>query len=649
MRSARNQLILLGFICQALSWDDYLLPGLSILLWVACLSWPRRPIRFSALAECGFLVGGSGAALGLGSLLGHSVHFFIGHGLTLMQAAWLLRPLDRREKVFSVLMACFQLAVACTFLFDYRFILVFIAAAVLLPKTLLELAAELFPAPAPAVPAKPSLGAYAAVLCVTAVFFLVFPRGLLGAALPYPGGRGGAEAGLLEDVLDPTGGGHAQSGRTFMQIEGDKLGYLRCVALRRFDGTRWYADPSPAWRRIDYASPARLKQCLRRRVRVMNAAFLGRVLPTDGHVVAIAGKFFRRPFQNSYGIIECESLWNTANNAYEYSIDPNPAPERLPPAFRGRYTNYPPQSARLRAWLTGVLRGTSGPFEEARRLESYLRRNFKYELGAPRLDRLRPIDDFIFNQKAGHCERFAAALALLLRMEGIPSRILLGYLPTSRNRFTGWYNIRFKDAHAWTEAYVAGRGWLRLDATPAAAVEWTGWDLRDLLDTIDLVWYSNIIAYDSGTQQYLLNVSFQELRRWPAVARRHLGLAFGAGAGVIGMLLGLILRRHWTRRPRPWRRRPKAQVLADHYYGRMLRILGRRGFCRQPQQTPLEFLATLEGQGMAPDAGLVTSLFCASRYGNAALTRGQRLEIENALARLRRGASPGRSAGRAGD
>ncbi|MHB8521055.1 MAG: DUF4129 domain-containing transglutaminase family protein [Limisphaerales bacterium] len=637
MKSARNQLILLGFICQSLAWEGYYLLLINVLLWVGCLTLPRKPIRFRPATESAFLWAGCAAAFLLSPRLGQSTHFFIGHGLTVMQAVRLLRPLNRREKIFSVLMACFQLAVGCTFIFDYRFILILAAAIILVPKSLMELEAEPFPSAGTAKPVRLSFGACAVVVAVMVVFFLVFPRGLIGSPLQYNPPRLGDEGSLLESVLDPASGGSAQSERTLLQIDGEQLGYLRCLALRDFDGKLWHADEAVGLHPFPPVPAEQLDQFKIRRVRVKSVAFLGRILPTDGRVVYLNGKFFRRPFLNAYGIVECESMWNTANNAYEYRIETKPKPERLAPALTAKYTNYPPQSARLQAWLDDVLAGATTPIEQARRLESYLRNHFQYKLGAPELNRARPVDDFIFNRKQGHCERFAASLALLLRMKGIPSRIVIGYLPVSRNRFTGWYNIRFKDAHAWTEAYIQGRGWLQLDATPGAPEELTGWNFDDLLETLDVIWYSNIVNFDGATQKYLLNVSVQSLTQFPEWARQHFRFLTEFALGVLLVILWQIyrVRRRTAAPPAPVRNR--TQVLAEHYYGQMLQAVDRWDCHRRSHQTPFEFLSELEQRSLPvlTEARLITNIFCATRYGRNAIAHAQQSEIEQALRRIK--------------
>jgi transglutaminase-like putative cysteine protease len=645
MRSARHWLILLGLICQGLTWDDYLLPSLYGIFWFLCLKLRRGASRLGPALEGAVLVAGCFTAYLLGVALRESTHFFIGHGLALVQIVRLLRPLNQREKVFSVLVASFHLAVGCTTILDYRFILILLVALILIPKALVELAADAFAETVIPLKLRPRLGAYGAIALTMSLFFLVFPRAFIGAPFQTPGRGRGDEGTLADYVLDPSRSGSGQSGRVLFQIEGEDVGYLRCYGLINFDGLQWTGEKNPGLRRIDYVAREQLAAYKPRRVRVKNVGFLGRVLPTDGRVVYLDGKFFRRPFQNAYGIIECDAIWNAKNNIYEYWIDPKTRPERLSRAQIGRLTQHPPSSERLRRWIDERLNGVTEPLQQARRLEAFLRDHFTYNLGAPELNRLNHIDDFIFNQQQGHCERFASTLAALLRLQGIPSRIVIGYLPSTRNWFSGQYNIRFKDAHAWTEAFFDGVGWVQLDATPRATAPLTSSNFGDLVETLDFIWYSEIVNFDGPTQQQLLAASLQSLSRFPAWAHQHSALLLLVTLGPLLVFAG----RKYRPRPdgKPRRSRPAAEVVAGHCYGQMLKLLAQRGVQRLPQQTPWEFARNLPpaASSLFDPVRAITEFFCLTRYGHQAVSPQQTDAVEQALDRLKQAPAASVAAG----
>ncbi|MEW6157715.1 MAG: transglutaminase domain-containing protein, partial [Verrucomicrobiota bacterium] len=443
----------------------------------------------------------------------------------------------------------------------------------------------------------------------------------------------GDQASMLDTLLDPSRSGLANSSRILLQIEGEGIGYLRCFSLVDTDGVRWTAAQRPPLKRIEYIPRERLNAYLHRRVQVKNVAFLARMLPADGSVVQITGKFFNRAFQNAHGGIEADSMWNASRNVYEYWIQTNAPPERIFLAQFRRYTNYPPQSARLQTWLDQSLEGIPDPLAQARHLEKIFHSQFTYRLGAPQLDRLNAIDQFILNEREGHCERFAASLALLLRMKGIPSRVVIGYVPGTRNRFTGAWNVRFKDAHSWTEAYFPNHGWVQFDATPPASrsPEDEKWSLREFIEDLDFAWSSYIVNFDASGQSQLLSATVQGLSQSARWIRQHLIWTLPVVA-----LIGLaFLCKHWPK----WRwavlRRKTARPVS-HYYGEMLQLLDEFGLTKLDQQTPFEFLAETQQRGFAlrHDVDLVTRFFCAHRYGRQPLTDSETSQIEDALRRL---------------
>ena len=644
MRSARHQFILLGLICQGLSWDDWAMPLLNSLLWVACLTWPRRPVPLGQAADMAAISLGTVLAWQLAPAFGVSAHFAVGHGLVLLQLLRLLRPLDRREKLFSLIVASGHLAVACTVILDYRFILILLATLVLLPKALLELEAENFAGTLGAPLKLPRVGLFAAtgILAVMVAVFVLVPRGFLGTPLAARLPGGGTPDGALDSVLDPSRGGAANSSRLLLQVEAAEVGYLRMMALTEFTGGEWKAEAAPGWQPLANTSPSWLAGHRHRRVRVKDVAALNRVLPTDGFPARVTGRFFRTPGRNAQGIVVCEAMWNSGNNLYEYWVNPRAPAESLRAGQRSRLLAHPAPSPALRAWLDNVLAGASEPHAQARRLEAHLRDTFKYELGAPELNRLNALEEFLLKERRGHCERFASALALLLRMQGVPARVVVGFVPGERNWLSGWRDVRLRDAHAWVEAHFAGRGWVQLDATPRATLPPPGWEPAEVLDALDVIWYLNIVNFDAAAQRSFFQVSTEGLGAVVEQARRFGPMLLGLGALVT---LGLWARRRWPAQLRgansPSAAFASAQFASDAY-GRLQRLLARRGHTRRAHETPREFLASLHGEpvGVFALAERVTAAFCATRYGERVLAEAEQRELEAALRLLER--EPGR-------
>jgi len=101
-------------------------------------------------------------------------------------------------------------------------------------------------------------------------------------------------------------------------------------------------------------------------------------------------------------------------------------------------------------------------------LDYFNQENFQYSLDPPPLGK-NAVDDFLFNTRNGYCEYYASAFAVMMRMAGIPSRVVTGYLG-------GWYSelgdyllVRQSDAHAWTEVWLEHKGWTRVDPTASVS------------------------------------------------------------------------------------------------------------------------------------------------------------------------------------
>jgi transglutaminase-like putative cysteine protease len=421
-----------------------------------------------------------------------------------------------------------------------------------------------------------------------------------------------------------------------MHVEGEQLNYFRVLTMTEFDGVKWSPHHRAPHKRITYVPPEELGDYMRRRISVKNASFLEKLIPCDGPVVDLGGNFFARPLVNLYGDLFCQVMWNTANNTYEYYIPKKRKPEPLYQGMIYWHTNYPPQSKRLHAWVDKIVAGISDPWLQARSLETYLQTNFTYELGGPELNRLNPVDDFVFNQKKGHCERFASALTLMLRMKGIPSRIVVGYVPGVRNLLSGGYNIRYSDAHAWTEAYFRTRGWVQMDATPRSTMgDIFGW--RTLLDDIDLAWTMYVVNYDAPTQSQL----FSSITSTIAIAVYYLEMAsVWILVIAIGTGLFLFLRKKNPGTAKKSKRRltpAETSILANHCYETMMAMLMKRGFCRNLSQTPMEFLTvTAPHVGVIQDSvAYVTQLFCHVRYGTYSMSENEQNKLKNELQRIR--------------
>ncbi|WP_295538624.1 DUF3488 and transglutaminase-like domain-containing protein [uncultured Thiohalocapsa sp.] len=268
-----------------------------------------------------------------------------------------------------------------------------------------------------------------------------------------------------------------------------------------------------------------------------------------------------------------------------------------------------------------------------RALDHFNRQPFRYSLLAPDLGE-RAMDAFLFDAQVGFCEHYAAAFTLLMRIAGIPTRIVLGYLGGERNPYSGDYLVRQSDAHAWTEVWLPNQGWTRVDPTAAIAAERVDADggiaalgadaparfrvdersllgraLRNLqlaADAFDAAWQSRVVGFSRAEQQRLLaGVGLERFRDTGLIVLMTL-----AGTGVM-LAWGL-----WLARPRP------ARDPAAAAYIRFQRRLARIDptLAKRPQEGPLDHHARLVAArpDLAQQADAVVSAYVRMRYAGEA-------------------------------
>jgi transglutaminase-like putative cysteine protease len=202
--------------------------------------------------------------------------------------------------------------------------------------------------------------------------------------------------------------------------------------------------------------------------------------------------------------------------------------EPLSALLRQRDTRLPPNRNPRTARLAQTLRGEHPEEMDYVRavLDMFAQQEFYYTLTPPKLAG-DSVDEFLFDTKRGFCGHYASAFAALMRAAGIPARVVTGYQGGTFNRFADYWILRQSDAHAWTEVWIEGRGWLRIDPTSVIApsrVErglndavsadeplgsrwqrrpWLA-DTRLRLDALRQLWRERILLFDQDSQQQLL-------------------------------------------------------------------------------------------------------------------------------------------------
>ncbi|MEP6759662.1 MAG: transglutaminase domain-containing protein [Actinomycetota bacterium] len=234
---------------------------------------------------------------------------------------------------------------------------------------------------------------------------------------------------------------------------------------------------------------------------------------------------------------------------------------------------------RVRDLAAAITAGTSTEYDAVQAVQRWLQTNTRYDLTVPREpDGVDAVDHFLFETRRGFCEHIAASMAVLLRSQGIPARIVTGYGPGERNPFTGYFEVRNSDAHAWVEVLYPGYGWVPYDPTfgvPPVPDAWGSPAGADLVawvaDQVGRVVPSGLRTRVGDAARGVIAVARAGIDAWPWLLVVAL-----AGVGV------WLLRRRRRSRPAP---APDAIAAA---YTELLAALATVGHAPDPANTPAE-------------------------------------------------------------
>ena len=240
-------------------------------------------------------------------------------------------------------------------------------------------------------------------------------------------------------------------------------------------------------------------------------------------------------------------------------------------------------------------------------LTNIRQQNYHYTLKPPPLKN-GSLDEFYFETKAGFCMHYASSFTFLMRAAGIPARVVTGYMGGEYNSNGDYYSIYQYDAHAWSEVWLAGKGWVRVDPTAAVSPErveqgfsstlfneqaelnnnifslqnyrniiWLNF-FRQQLDALDYKWTRWVIGYNDKRQLDLLN-------RWFG----HFSLI--KLAVVMGLAIGSIL--FWLWLTNRSRKIVPNYPLWQKNYLTALTLLADKGFKKTSQQSFDDFADTV--------------------------------------------------------
>jgi transglutaminase-like putative cysteine protease len=267
-----------------------------------------------------------------------------------------------------------------------------------------------------------------------------------------------------------------------------------------------------------------------------------------------------------------------------------------PPGLAARYLQLPDTlPVRVRALALRITAGATNDYDRAAAIQAWLRANTVYDLNVPRdPEGVDAVDHFLFDTRRGFCEHIASSMAVMLRSIGVPTRLVTGYGPGERNPFTGYFEVKQSDAHAWVEVYFAGHGWVAYDPTfgvpaadPGVASRFMAGPVFAAIGRFLGATPEPIKAVARGIGQVVATAGRGALAAWPFV------LVGAALAAIVAAFVGR-RRRQLGLGPPP--------LGAEAAFEELRAALVPAGHDRGPSVTPSEYLASVAADPALADA-----------------------------------------------
>lgn len=393
--------------------------------------------------------------------------------------------------------------------------------------------------------------------------------------------------------------------------------YWRGPVFWHYDGRQW--DEGPGERRTPSAEP--LGNGIRQEIMLeAHGEFwlLALDLPMDGPPGAI--------YNSAHQLLNPKRV----QERLLYSVVSFPRYRlqmALPPAIRDRALQLPrfgnPRLRNLAADWRQQAETDRNVVNAALRL--FREEEFFYTLQPPLLAETSGMDDFLFNTRRGFCEHYASAFTLLMRAAGLPARVVTGYQGGQLSASGGHFIVRQSDAHAWSEVWLQGEGWVRVDPTAAVApqrieagllaslpesdaalvqgnsdIYWV-YRLEDYWEWANAIWTRSILAYGPELQKEFLERF--GIRDW---YRMTLVLT----AFIVGFLAILGAYLMWQARPQG----PRDPAARE--WERFCRTLARRELARLPHEGPRDYAQRVSRArpDLVSEVARISGLYIGLRY-----------------------------------
>ncbi len=434
-----------------------------------------------------------------------------------------------------------------------------------------------------------------------------------------------------------------------MRVRADRPAFWRGLAYATYDGRFWYADedppdkiegtdnemvlPSPPGPALAPSRYDELIQTFFIEAPQANLVFSAyrptRLYYPAAYVRLDRNGSLRSPVQVDQGMV-----YSVVSRRLDPGADELRAAEtgtQLPQAELERYLQVPdtlPQ--RVRDLAASITRDAPTRYDKVLAIESWLMQNTEYTLDIPPLPPgADAVDHFLFEERRGFCEQIASAEVILLRLSGVPARLVSGYVPGERSFFSGTFEVRGSDAHAWTEIYYPGLGWVESDPTYVVPKAGTFSNVRYALEWLGRR-YSALPAWMRAPFDMVGRYARGVVRLEPANLLSLFIILVSAAAGIV-----LIRRQR--------RRRAEAALAWEQRVLARMEEAGRTAGIQQryPHETfrqySYRFASALIGRPdtrAGPHVSEIAALLDRQVFSGRPLEEAERRQVEELLARL---------------
>lgn len=534
-------------------------------------------------------------------------------------------------------------------------------------------------------------------LAASVVVFIVIPRGVGAEVLGQWGNPSmGSVTGFTDRVRLGSGGLISQSSVPVLDMavedkDGQHLGgaglvyYLRGAILDKYENGQWSRSDetrqSGQWTTVPVGHEFPLSR--RDGIEVIQR-ILFRNAVSDGQPLFASWRPSWILFEQRADIQSNQHDWSLRRRGQpgrvSYSIgsvvaeqNRTPHEERSPAQFPSRVVHQLTEEVLREHGVepNPALRPVMDDRLAAFAIRSFLHNNYRYtlDLAEPQGNQ-DPIEWFLVDEQAGHCEYFASAMAVMCRSVGVQARVVTGYVAVEFNPASLHYVVRESNAHAWVEVELSKGIWREMDPTPPSDLQQIHAPAlgslakaRRWLDALTYAWNSSVVGFDESKRSAFLGGKpilgrlFAQDRGFDSIERQDSGLgaigraaSIGGIAFVIVVVLGMGGAEGVARIRKLYRRRRQfmAAAAADpefplrqsqaRFYAEMLQVLSRNGLAKPESRPPLAHAVILiqnEPQ-VGQEVSFLVRMYYKLRYASELLSDEELREVHEALGRLKR-------------